>query len=407
MRLKTGFAFALRGLLRTPLRSGLTMLGVVIGVAAVVATVSIGSGAKAQVEKLISDMDWARLYLTWMPPVRNDGSLATVGSLDERLSVDDVEAVRSGTRRIATTGILLSAVSAESRAFGRSLKSVAVGTDVVGFDLLKREVLEGAAFGDADVQRAEAVCLIPEFVAASLFPGGEAIGRSLRFGDVPLMVIGVIADRPGALDPAQAVTGDNEIYLPYTSVRRRIDRAASITIVVKPYAAEDIELAHRSATAIVEGRRGMRRGELKLTTGTESMQAYTESSRTRAQLLAAIGGISLLVGGIGIMNIMLVNVSERTREIGIRLAVGARSADVLRQFVIEAMALSLTGGGVGIVLGIGLAQLVTRINGWEMRVTPAALVAAFLCSAGIGVFFGYYPARRAALLDPVQALRAQ
>ena len=409
MKALTILQVSLRSLRRTPLRSALTALGIIIGVAAVVAMVSIGNGARARVEKMLAGMDATRLSVSATMPrsAWRPGEIPKVPP-GGGLNIADYRAIRAEVQGVEAATPLVSASSGRAAANGRATEARVLGMDVEGFELAAVELTTGVIFGRSDVAGAASVCLISEFLAELLFSSQDAVGKTVRIKDVPFLIIGVIAVREESdTDPSRPKFEDRRVLIPYTSLLRRLDRNAELSIWLKVRRPEEVGRVQEEVRNLLERRRGPRTVEFNVGTAKESLEAYTEGSRTMALLLAAIAGISLLVGGIGIMNIMLVNVTERTREIGIRLAVGARGSDVLKQFLVEAVALSLFGGAIGILLGVGAAGLFSRMNGWPTLVTTGTVLLAFLCSAGVGIFFGYYPARRAAQLDPIVALRSE
>jgi putative ABC transport system permease protein len=398
---------ALRSLRRTLLRSALTALGVIIGVASVIAMVSLGNGARAQIEKQFSTLDSNMLTFQAMPPRdqwRVGRMMRPKLPPGETLTIDDYNAVRNEVPGIAAASVLMTSLGGSVKANGRGAEATVSGIDVGAFDIFSNKILAGSVFGEADVQSAASVCIINETLSKDLFTGRDPIGRLVRIRDVPFVIVGVVADR----DTGQ--TGQppmGELHVPYTSLIRRLERAAAPSIALKAANPAELSRIESDVRDLLERRRGKRTSEFYASNVAEQVKSFKESTRTMTLLLGAIGGISLLVGGIGIMNIMLVSVTERTREIGIRLAIGTRGRDVLRQFLIEAMILSVLGGTIGILLGAGVAQLMTHFNKWPTDVTMSSVLAAFLCSAGIGVFFGWYPARQAAQLDPIEALRTE
>jgi putative ABC transport system permease protein len=262
---------------------------------------------------------------------------------------------------------------------------------------------DGAMFTDQDVRSVAKVAVIGKTVADQLFADGNAIGQTIRIRNIPFKVVGMLAAKGFNLFGQDQ---DDTVVIPYTSHMKRVARRPNInSILVQAASAGAIDRVQQDITDLLMQRRKGRGQDFTVRNQVEIAQAATATSKTLTLLLSAIAGVSLVVGGIGIMNIMLVSVTERTREIGIRLAVGAHGRDVLLQFLIEAVILSSLGGIIGIVLGVGFSELVSLRTGWPILVSPTSVVVAVAFSAAVGVFFGYYPARKAAQLDPIEALR--
>jgi len=400
---------ALRSLRRTMLRSGLTALGIIVGVAAVIAMVSIGNGARAQVESVFAGLDSNQLIVTAMTP-RSQWKLGVPAPLPrgDGLTVEDDIAINREIPGVALTSVqVFASTVTEAKAHGRRSDITVMGLDSGGTALIGGRLVSGTDFGPFDVKGVASVALISEFVSENLFADEDPVGRLIHIQNSPFTIIGVMADRYRA-DPAKGlITGDTSVILPYTTLLRRLSPNASMGIVVKADDPTQLGFLQQQVTDLLEKRRGRRKAEFTTGNVAEVVRASQEGSKTMTLLLGAVGGISLLVGGIGIMNIMLVSVTERTREIGIRLAIGTRGRDVLQQFLIEAMILSVIGGTIGVVLGVGAANVITYVNGWPTQVSIESIIGAFLCSAAVGIFFGYYPAREAARLDPIEALRAE
>jgi len=258
-------------------------------------------------------------------------------------------------------------------------------------------------FTDQDVRSVAKVAVIGKTVADQLFADGNAIGQTIRIRNIPFKVVGMLAAKGFNLFGQDQ---DDTVVIPYTSHMKRVARRPNInSILVQAASAGAIDRVQQDITDLLMQRRKGRGQDFTVRNQVEIAQAATATSKTLTLLLSAIAGVSLVVGGIGIMNIMLVSVTERTREIGIRLAVGAHGRDVLLQFLIEAVILSSLGGIIGIVLGVGFSELVSLRTGWPILVSPTSVVVAVAFSAAVGVFFGYYPARKAAQLDPIEALR--
>jgi putative ABC transport system permease protein len=258
-------------------------------------------------------------------------------------------------------------------------------------------------FTEADVRSAAKVCVIGRTVADQLFPDGDPVGQTLRIRNIPFKVVGVLGAKGFNYFGQDQ---DDIVIIPYTSHLKRIARRPNLnSIVVQAQSPEQMDRIQQDITDLLQQRRNGRDPDFTVRNQQELAEAATKTTKTMTVLLGAIAGVSLIVGGIGIMNIMLVSVTERTREIGIRLAVGAHGRDVLTQFLIEAIILSSMGGTIGVILGVGSSQLISKLNGWPVLVSTTAIVGAVAFSAAIGVFFGFYPARKAAQLDPIDALR--
>ncbi len=395
-----------RSILRNRMRSLLTSLGIIIGVGAVIVMVAIGEGSQAQIEANITSLGTNLLLV--IPGSSNTGGVRQGGGSYKQFTFDDIEALK----REAT---LVDGVSPVVRSGGQIIGGAGNWfTSVYGvspeyFKIRSWEVSSGEFFTDKDVTARRKVALLGKTVADQLFPNQEPIGQNIRIRNIPFTVIGVLK--------AKGQTGmgqdqDDVILAPSTSVLYRLkgDRHSAAIDMINASAISSAKVD--AATAEM---RTILRKSHKLTEGqdddftvrsqAEIMQTATETTKTMTLLLGSIAAVSLLVGGIGIMNIMLVSVTERTREIGIRLSVGARESDVLIQFLTEAVVLSVSGGIIGITLS---AAVVAGLNKWttlQPIITPNIVVVSFLFSAFVGIFFGFYPARKAAALDPIDALR--
>jgi putative ABC transport system permease protein len=382
---------ALRSLRRTLLRSGLTALGIIVGVAAVIAMVSIGNGARMQVEKALANVDTTTINLHSVPPRKTwRAGVPMQLAPGDGLTLEDAEALKQELAGLATVDVMVSAGNAgEIKANGRRSGARVQGTGAPGIKTTGYQIVQGSAFGQSDVDAAASVCLISQHIATTLFDHASPIGRQVRVGAISFVVIGVLGDK-SSLQIAMGGQGDTTVLVPYTTVLRRFDSRAAVVISLKAGDPQDVALIQQRALDLLERRRGKRKAEFMSGNAASMVEAYKEGSKTMT-----------------VLNIMLVSVTERTREIGIRLAIGTRGRDVLRQFLIESTVLSVIGGAIGILVGVGAAKLMTYMNNWPTSVTVSSIVAAFLCSAAIGVFFGYYPARQAARLDPIQALRAE
>ncbi len=391
---------AIRALRRNKLRSILTALGIIIGVGAVIAMVSIGNGAKSQVEAQVANL--GQNVITVFPgSFTSGGTRGGWGSMST-LTPEEAEAIITEVPNVA-------GVSAEVRdrnqvlANGLNWNTLVLGESPDYPFIRSWPVVDGTMFSEADVKNMAKVAVVGKTVADQLFPNQEVIGETLRIRNIPFKIVGQLAPKGFNL---AGVDQDDVVIIPYTSHMRRVSRRTNIsTILVQAETAEDIEKVQQNLTDYLTQRRRGREPDFTVRSQVEIAEAATATSKTMTALLAAIACVSLIVGGIGIMNIMLVSVTERTREIGIRLAVGAHGRDVLLQFLIEAVILSAMGGIIGILLGVGASKLVSELKGWPILVSSTSVILAFSVSTIIGVFFGFYPARKASQLDPIDALR--
>jgi putative ABC transport system permease protein len=396
---------ALRALMRNKVRSMLTILGIIIGIAAVIAVVAVGQGVSKTIQSQISSM--GNNIVLVFPGSATRGGLHFGHGTRSTLTAEDAEAIASECRHAK-------AVSPVVRGGGQIVymeKNWQTGVQGVGtafLEIRNWQIAEGNFFSDSDVRSAAKVCVIGATIEKEVFAGDEAVGKTIRLKNVPLRIIGVLEKKGSA---AWGQDQDDIMLVPWTTMRRSI-QASPFTdvnnIVVSAVSANALEAAKTDIANILRQRHRLAPGvedDFSVSDMTEMTEMITETSRVMTMLLAVIASISLLVGGIGIMNIMLVSVRERTREIGLRMAVGAGGRDILMQFLVEAVVLAGIGGVFGIALGAGAALVIARTNSWPVLVAPEAVLVAFLFSAGVGVFFGFYPAWRASRLDPIEALR--
>ena len=403
MRFLATLRIALRALRRNKMRSMLTALGIIIGVGAVIAMVGVGNGAKAQVESQIASLG-QNLIIVWAGNFSSGGVRGGWGSAGT-LTLDDY---RSLAREIP--GVV--AVSPEARTGAQ----IAAGsqnwfTQVIGespeyFSIREWPLADGAVFTDQDVRGANKVAIIGKTVAVQLFGEDDPIGQIIRVRQVPFVVVGVLT--PKGLS-VMGSDQDDVIIAPYTSVMKRLLRQTTLRAInVQAESPEMLVPVQRQIEAVLREHHHIVAGkddDFTVRNQQEIAEMATATSKIMRLLLFAIACVSLVVGGIGIMNIMLVSVTERTREIGIRMAVGARGRDILLQFLIEAITLSSLGGILGIAIGLGSAKILSVFAGWPTLISVPAVVVAFMFSAAVGVFFGFYPARKASQLDPIEALR--
>ena len=405
MRVPTSIKIALHALGQNRLRSGLTALGIIIGVGAVITMVGIGNGAKAQVEAQVASLGQNVIQVSAGSSSTHSSVRLGLGS-SSTLTVDDADALE---REIAD----VAGVSPEVRittqvvAGNRNWSTQIYGESPEYFSIRQWPLEDGAIFTEQDVRGAAKVAVIGTLAAEELFGDEDPVGEIVRIKNVPFTVVGVLTSKGAS---ASGSDQDDDIIIPYTSAMKRVigQQTNLRRINVQAADADALEEVETQITALLRQRHHIETGkddDFIVRDQQEIADAATATARTMTLLLGAVAGVSLIVGGIGIMNIMLVSVVERTREIGIRLAVGARSRDILRQFLMEAFALSSIGGGIGIVLGISASECLSLVAEWPTLVSLEAVVIAFLFSAAVGIFFGFYPARKASHLDPIEALR--
>lgn len=399
------FRVAFRALARNKMRSALTMLGVIIGVASVIAMVSIGQGAQASVQSQIANVGTNLLFI-------RAGSMNTGGVRSgtdsggtNTLTVEDIEAIRREVPSIA-----MASPSVMSRAqivFGNQNWNTQIqGVNEQFLDIRKWKIESGTFFTEGDVRTAARVVVIGKTIADNLFPGMDAVGQMLRVRELTFRVVGVLA--PKGQD-AQGRDQDDLCMAPFTTVQKKLLAISYVQFAnASAISPEATKTAEQQITELLRQRHklgGNQDNDFSVRNMTDVAEAADETNRIMTMLLGSIAGVSLLVGGIGIMNIMLVSVTERTREIGIRMAIGARSSVVQTQFLIESIVLSLAGGAIGIALGIGISVLIPKLLEWPTLISPTAIGVSVVFSAAIGIIFGFFPARKAAGLDPIEALR--
>ena len=394
---------ALRALRRNKLRSLLTMLGIIIGVAAVITTVSIGAGAKAQVQARIDSLG-RNVILIFSGSVTLGGARGGQGTAGT-LTLEDAAAIRR-----EVPGVVL--VSPDQRApvqvisGNQNWSTMAMGEGTDYLEIRQWPLARGAMFTDQDIRAANKVAVVGKTVTRQLFGNLNPLRQTIRVGNVPFVVIGELTAKGNNL---RGEDQDDVVLMPHSSLMRRIQGTTNLRgIIAQARDADRLGEVQQQMTALLRQRHritGTKEDDFTVRTQQEIAQTASETSRIMTVLLGAIASVSLLVGGIGIMNIMLVSVTERTREIGIRMAVGAKGRAILLQFLLEAMTLSIIGGAIGIVLGVAGSKLVAVKLGWPTLTSCTSGVVAFLFSAAVGIFFGFYPARKASRMDPIEALR--
>ena len=387
---------------RNKMRSLLTMLGIIIGVGCVITMLAVGTGASSSIQATINSLG-TNFIMLFPGAATQSGARLFTG--ESTLTVQDIDAIRQECPSVAYVS---PSVREAAQVVAGDLNW---GTSVYGVDvdwpLIRAwNVAEGDFFTDVDVRTAARVAVLGATVADNLFPAGDAVGSSIRIKNVPFRVAGVL-DRKGGNMMGQ--DQDDQIIAPYTTVMKQLQGRARIgQVLISARSAAAVAQAQIEIEALLRQRHRIPPGQesdFTMRSQEEIASTSAQTSKTLSILLGSAAAISLLVGGIGIMNIMLVSVTERTREIGIRLAIGAKGKHVLLQFLLEAMALSIVGGAIGVALGLLVPNLVSRFAGLPTQVSPGSVLLAFAFAAAIGIFFGFYPARKASRLDPIDALR--
>ena len=394
---------ALCSIARNTMRSALTVLGIVIGVGAVIAMVGIGEGASNLVQSQISALG-DNLINVFPGSFAGGGRHFGAGS-SSTLTEEDAAAIEQQVPLVTMLSPV--AQSGGMVVYGNENWSTSfLGGDSDYFDIRKWPVVEGTGFGASAVRSTAKVAVLGRTVAEQLFQGADPVGQIVRIKKMPFTVIGVLEEKG---QNSWGRDQDDVIILPYTTVMKRLSGQTKLSMILaSATSADDLDEAVSEISALLRQRHRLPAGvddDFTVRTQQDIASVMGSTSRVMRILLAAIASVSLLVGGIGIMNIMLVSVTERTREIGIRMAVGAKGWHILIQFLAESVVLASLGGLAGIGLGVVAAKLVARFAHWPVLVPPGAVVVAFLFAAAVGVFFGFWPARKASLLDPIEALR--
>jgi putative ABC transport system permease protein len=405
MKFFAPFRIALRALRRNIIRTLLTMLGIIIGVAAVITTVGIGNGAKAQIEAQIATLG-QNVILVFSGSMTRSGVHTGWGGAGT-LTIEDADAIRREIPSVIGVSPELRS-SSQVTAGNQNWVPQILGESPDYFDIRQWPIIDGASFSEQDVRGANKVAVIGKTTAQQLFGSDNPIGQVLRIGvkNVPFTIVGLLSPKGLSMNGSDQ---DDIVIVPYTSAMKRILGVTTLrSINVQAADAKLLPVVQQQITELLRQRHRIQPGrddDFTVRGQQDIAEMATAQSKTMGMLLAAVALVSLIVGGIGIMNIMLVSVTERTREIGIRMAVGARSGDVLLQFLIEAVTLSLIGGLIGISLGIAASKGVQLWMLWPIKIPIPWMVVAFLSSAVIGIAFGFYPAWKASRLDPIDALR--
>jgi len=404
MKIVNILKIAYRSLGRNKLRSFLTMLGIIIGVAAVIAMLAIGQGASNAVKSQIASLGTNMLIV--FPFASNQNGVRTQAATFTRLTEDDATAV---SKQCPAVEYVTPVVRSVQQVIANNLnwRTAIWGGYPNYFDIRNWPVASGTAFTQSDERGETKVCVIGQTIVTNLFgDNANPVGAEIRIGNLPFRVIGVLAEKG---QDAMGNDQDDIIIAPFSTVLHKLVGGIYANVIfASAQSSAAVDEASNEITQLLRDRHKLTQWEANdftVRTQTEIASTADATTQTMTLLLASIAGISLIVGGIGIMNIMLVSVTERTREIGIRMAVGARGNDVLTQFLIEALSLSFAGGLIGIVLGVLTSQFVSNLQKWPISISPQSIGLAFAFAAAIGIFFGWYPARKAAGLNPIDALR--
>ena len=391
-------------LIRNKMRSLLTMLGIIIGVGAVIAMVAIGQGAQASVDAQISTLGTNVLMI--FPGSQNRGGVASGAQTGTTLTEDDGKALKEQCPAVPFVSPLLR--DRGQIVYGNLNWSTSVqGGSPDFFSIRDWRIDQGDLFTDQDVRASTKVCLIGQTIVTQLFPDEDPIGKTIRIRNIPFRIVGTLKSK------GQNMMGqdqDDLILIPYTTLIKRMmgKDNHSWGYIASAASKQQIPDAQQQITDVLRSRHKlgpMDDNDFTIRSQTEIAEASSQTSKIMTTLLGSIASVSLIVGGIGIMNIMLVSVTERTREIGIRMSIGARRRDILGQFLMEAIVLSLLGGFIGVLLGVGGSNLISSLAGWPTFISTNSIFLAVIFSMAIGVAFGYYPARKASSLNPIEALR--
>ena len=394
---------AFRSIIRNRMRSLLTSLGIVIGVCSVIVMVAIGQGSQQRITNEIASLGTNLLMVR--PGTSQFGGISRGAGSENRLTLDDVDKISTEAYYVDAVSPMVNA-AAQVIGGGNNWNTSVNGVSVDYLKIKDWELEAGVFFEEKDIRAKKKVAVLGETVADELFPGQDPVGEKIRIQNTPFTVVGVLAEKGQSSFGRDA---DDVILAPSTTVLHRLKGGQYIDMIyVSAVSTELMDAAEEEVAQLLRESHRIKPGEeddFRIRNQTEIIEMASSTFETLTLLLGAIAAVSLLVGGIGIMNIMLVSVTERTREIGIRLSVGAHSSDILIQFLIEAIVLSLSGGLIGILLAFGITFFLTTFAGMSTLVNPMTILIAFVFAAAVGIFFGFYPARKAANLNPIDALR--
>ena len=397
------FKIALRALANNKLRAFLTMLGIIIGVASVITMLAIGQGSKKSIQAQISEMGSNMIMIH--PGADRRGGVRQDPSEMQTLKLADYQSLRDETNFVAAVSPSVSS-SGQLIAGNNNYPSSVSGVGIDYLEIRQLKVESGEMFSETDIQTSAKVCVIGKTIADNLFPGEDPIGRIIRFNQVPFRVIGVLKSK-GYNSMGQ--DQDDIVLAPYSTVMKRLLAQTYLSSIFASALSEDMTDYATEEIGEILGRNNKLKADdeddFTIRSQQELSTMLNSTTDLMTTLLACIAGISLVVGGIGIMNIMYVSVTERTREIGLRMSVGARGVDILSQFLIEAILISITGGIIGVLIGCGASIVVKNVAHWPIFIQPWSVFLSFAVCTVTGVFFGWYPAKKAADLDPIEAIR--
>lgn len=398
------FKIALRALANNKLRGFLTMLGIIIGVASVITMLAIGQGSKRSIQAQISEMGSNMVMI--QPGGDMRGGVRQDASAMETLKVEDFQNIVDETRYITASSPMVNS-SGQAIYGANNAPTTVYGVNLAYMEIQRLEIEDGDMFGEQDIQTAAKVCVVGKTVADKLFPGGEnPVGKVIRFKSLPFRIVGLVKSKGYN---SMGMDQDDLILAPYTTIQKKVLAITHLqSIRCSATKEEYTEQAIDEITEILRRNHKLKETDednFTIRSMQELSKMLTSTTDMMTVLLAAVAGISLLVGGIGIMNIMYVSVTERTREIGLRMSIGAKGIDILAQFLIESILISITGGLIGVVFGVGAALLVNVVAHFPIYIQPWSVILSFAVCTFTGVFFGWYPAKKAAQLDPIEAIR--
>ena len=403
MKTKVLVKIATQSILKNKMRAALTMLGIIIGVAAVIVMVAVGFGARSRIRAQINNLGTNMIVIT--PGAAQQAGVSQGAQAFPNLTIDDADKIQRDAQVVTAVSPVI-VTRAQVIGDAGNWRTMINGVDTDYQTIRDWTMTSGDFFAPEDVTAIRKVAVLGKTVADQLFPGSDPVGQEIQIRNVPFTVAGVLAAKG---QTASGSDSDDVVLIPYTTAQSALSGRTFIPQILASTANEgDIAAAQEEIRVLLRESRRIPEGEAEdftVRNQNDLAEAASSSTKVMTMLLAAIASISLLVGGIGIMNIMLVSVTERTREIGIRLAIGARGSDVLTQFLVESIVMGVLGGLIGLAAGFTGAKILGHFTGWETVMSPLVMLVAVAFSGAVGVFFGYYPARKAAALNPIEALR--